>query len=239
MKTISAATLPASFRSQFLEELTPTEVRAVLAVAKKEIMLPRQILQQQGDSASRFFLLIEGRVVAYRLAEEGCKVFLRWGVPGDAFGLATSLKERSRYLVTVEAVQEGTFLTWDLAASRNLIAQFPNVIEAAYSVAARYMDDFIEILSVRAFKRAPQRLAQMLIKSASQIGRLGPDGIELDLTNEQLAVAAHVSLFTASRQLSKWRALGIVRKKRGRIVLPSLSRLDGIFNDGRVSRSLR
>ena len=112
------------------------------------------------------------------------------------------------------------------------IGQFPNLLKAVHSLAAGAMDDFIDVLAIRASLTVPRRLAQMLVKSASQIGRVGSEGIELDFTNEQLALVAQVGLFTASRQLSKWQALGIVRKKRGKILLRSLPRLENIAKDG-------
>jgi CRP-like cAMP-binding protein len=113
-----------------------------------------------------------------------------------------------------------------------LIGQFPNMLRAVNSLAARYMDDFIDVLAVRVSLTAPQRLAQMLVKSARQIGRVGDDGIMLDLTNEQLALIAQVSPFTASRQLNKWQVRGIVRKNRGTILLRSLPRLENIAKLG-------
>jgi CRP-like cAMP-binding protein len=71
----------------------------------------------------------------------------------------------------------------------------------------------------------------VLVKSARQFGRTGREGIELDLTNEQLAVAAHISMFTATRHLSKWQRTGLLKKYRGKIVLPSLSPFGTIISD--------
>ncbi|HWY58377.1 MAG TPA: Crp/Fnr family transcriptional regulator [Terriglobales bacterium] len=232
MKAGSTVRLPPGFRSKFLDALTPTEIKTVLAAAIEEPISPRQLLQRQGELAHRLCLPLTGLVAAYRLVDEGSKLFLRWGLPGDIFGLSTLLAEPSTYLVTVEAVHQGSLLTWDLAASRMLIGQFPNMLRAVNSLAARYMDDFIDVLAVRVSLTAPQRLAQMLVKSARQIGRVGDDGIMLDLTNEQLALIAQVSPFTASRQLNKWQVRGIVRKNRGTILLRSLPRLENIAKLG-------
>jgi hypothetical protein len=90
-------------------------------------------------------------------------------------------------------------------------------------VVSNYLDGLIDALGARSFQTAEQRLARMLVVSARQLGRTGRGGIELDLTNEQLAVTANVTVFTASRKLSKWQDLGILKKHRGKIVLRSLS----------------
>jgi len=230
MKPTSPGALPPGFRSTFLDGLTPREIKAVLTAAKQERILPRQILQHEGDQATRLWLLVTGRVAAYRLSNDGDKLFLRWGVPGDTYGLATILREPARYIVTVEAVQEGFLLVWDLESARTLVLRYPSLSKALNSVVAEYLEGVIDVLGACA-QNAKQRLARVLVESARQLGRIGREGIELELTNEQLAVAAHMSLFTASRKLSKWQKAGILTKHRGKIVLPSLSPFEKIVKD--------
>jgi CRP-like cAMP-binding protein len=231
MKTASAVALPSGLQSTFFEGLTAPEIKAVLAAAKLERVSPRQLLQREGDPATRWWLLVTGRVATYRVVDEGGKLFLRWGVPGDVFGLATIVRAPARYLVTVEAVQEGSLLAWDLPSCRALVLQCPSLSKAVNAVVSNYLDGLIEALAARSFQTAEKRLARMLVMSARQIGRTGREGIELDLTNEQLALTAHVSLFTATRKLSKWQDLGILKKHRGKIVLRSLSVFESIGKD--------
>jgi CRP-like cAMP-binding protein len=226
MKATPAAALPIGFRSIFLDGLTPREIKTALTVAKPEQISPHQILQREGERAIRLWLLVTGRVAVYRLADDGNRVFLRWGVPGDAFGLSTVLTSPDRYVVTIEAVQEGSVLVWDLASSQALFLRCPNLNKALTAVVASYLDGLINVLGMYAFQPAERRLARVLVESARQLGRIGHDCIELDLTNEQLAVAAHMTVFTATRKLSKWQSLGILTKHRGRIVLPSLSEFE-------------
>ncbi|MGA2458407.1 MAG: Crp/Fnr family transcriptional regulator [Terriglobales bacterium] len=231
MKTASAVALPPGFRSTFFEGLTAPEIKVVLAAARQETISPHQLLQHEGDRATRLWLLVTGRAAAYRLADEGGKLFLRWVAPGDASGLATILREPARYIVTVEAVQEGSLLAWDLPSCRALVLRCPSLSKAVISVVANYLDGLIDALGARSFQTAEQRIARMLVVSARQLGRTGREGIELDLTNEQLAMTAQVGLFTATRKLSKWQDLGILKKYRGKIVLPSLSLFESIAKD--------
>jgi CRP-like cAMP-binding protein len=72
---------------------------------------------------------------------------------------------------------------------------------------------------------ARQRLAQALVSLARAIGQEVPGGIELDVTNEDVANAANVTPFTASRIFSRWRRNGVVTKSRGKILLHSQDRL--------------
>ena len=53
METASAVALPPGIRSTFFEGLTAPEMKAVLAAARQERISPDQLLQQEGDPATR------------------------------------------------------------------------------------------------------------------------------------------------------------------------------------------
>lgn len=241
MKPILAV-LPADFRSTFLDGLTPREKKSVLKAARQVRIAPDQVLQHEGDAAKRLWLVVKGRVAVYRLASNGDKLFLRWGTGGDTFGLSTILKAPAHYLVTIEAVQESTILTWNLASCQGLVLQFPNLSKVVTLVAADYIADLTDVLGMCQLKSAEQRLAHVIIKSANQLGRDGREGTLVDLTNEELALASHMSVFTVSRNLNKWQNLGILKKYRGKVVLPSLAPFKTITKetwDKSASRTLR
>jgi CRP/FNR family transcriptional regulator len=222
------AALPPGFKSTFLDALTPREIRALLKEARWVRISPHEVLQQEGEPADRLWLLRTGRVAVYRLTRDGEKLFLRWGAPGDAFGLATIVRAPARYLVTIEAVQEGSILAWDLAACQALISRCPSLSKAVNWAVSKYLDSLIDMLSMCQLQTAEGRLARVLVESAGQLGHSGPEGIEVDLKNEEIALAAHISLFTAARHLSKWQRTGLLKKYRGKIVLFSLSPFETI-----------
>jgi len=222
------AGLPPGFKSTFLDALTPREIRALLKEARWVRISPHEVLQQEGEPADRLWLLGTGRVAVYRLTRDGEKLFLRWGAPGDAFGLATIVRAPARYLVTIEAVQEGSILAWDLAACQALISRCPSLSKAVNWAVSKYLDSLIDMLSMCQLQTAEGRLARVLVESAGQLGHSGPEGIEVDLKNEEIALAAHISLFTAARHLSKWQRTGLLKKYRGKIVLFSLSPFETI-----------
>jgi CRP-like cAMP-binding protein len=72
---------------------------------------------------------------------------------------------------------------------------------------------------------ARQRLAQVLIRLAGVIGQKVPGGVEFDATNEELASAANITPFTASRLISEWQVNRAIVKRRGKILLRSPERL--------------
>ena len=68
---------------------------------------------------------------------------------------------------------------------------------------------------------ARQRLAEVLITLARTVGQETTSGVTLDITNEELADAANVTVFTASRLISEWQRTRVLVKRRGKILLQS------------------
>jgi len=60
---------------------------------------------------------------------------------------------------------------------------------------------------------------------AGAIGRKVPHGVELEITNEDLANAANITPFTASRLLSGWQRDRAIVKRRGKLLLRAPERL--------------
>lgn len=231
IKRAGVSTLPAGFRSSFLDALARHEINSLVKAAKQVRISPHEVLQHEGEAADRLWLLKAGRVAVYRITHEGNKLFLRWGTPGDVFGLATIVRAPARYLVTIEGIQEGSILAWELAACQAVFSQCPSLNKAVNATVSKYLDDLIRAFGLSQALTAEERLARVLFESAGQLGHSSPEGIEVDLKNEELAFAAHVSLFTTARNLSKWQRSGLVKKYRGRIVLPSLSPFENIFGE--------
>ena len=221
----SSAALPPGFRSRLLEGLTPPEIRAVLAAGRQRRISPNQVLQHEGDTGTRFCLLVTGVAAFYKATPEGGKLFLRWITPGDTFGLSAVQAQPQPYLTTVQALRGGSVLVWGRRSACALISHVRRLPENAYAIASAYLVRLADVLVAHASQTAQQRLARVLVESARHIGRDGPEGIELGLTNEQLAHMADVNLFTVSRQLSEWQSERILAKSRGKILLRAPKRL--------------
>src|SRR5271157_4412993 len=72
---------------------------------------------------------------------------------------------------------------------------------------------------------ARQRLSDVLVNLASGIGHKVPAGVEILVSNEDLASAANVTPFTASRLLGDWQRKGLLAKSRGKVLLRDPERL--------------
>jgi len=214
-----------SLKSRFLQGLTKTDIESILAASTVRRFPANSIVTLQGDPADYLFLLAKGCARYFSVTEEGRKVLLLWFAPGDVFGGLALLAEPFPYLLSVEMVKDSSLIAWHRSAIRALMERYPRLQQNALSIASEYLAWFHASHMALISHTARQRLARVLITLAHGIGHKVPGGVEIDIKNEELANAANVTPFTASRLISEWKRNGAVSKSRGNIVLRSPQRL--------------
>lgn len=219
---MSASPAPAAYanlKARFLEGLAPRDLRAILGAARQRRFFAHSVVINQEDQARSLYLLAEGRARYFYITPEGQKLLLPWILPGEIFGAAALLSRSSCYLVSTETVKQCSILIWDKLTIRGLVERFPALLDNALSIAFDYLDWARSAHIGLACHSARLRLAQALVNLARDIGGNIQEGIEIAVTNEDLANAANVTPFTASRLLSEWNRRGALTKSRGKILL--------------------
>jgi len=205
--------------SQLLLGLAPRELDTVLRGATKRQFRASSVVIRQGDPASQLFLLTRGRARYFFVTPEGRRILLRWLAPGDVFGGIAILSRPSFYLVGTEVLRDGEAFAWDRAVIRSLAMQHPRLMDNALSIAADYIEWDLDLHSTLSGGSARQKLASLLLRLAREIGQRVSGGIEVEVTNEDLAAASNLTLFTVSRLLSALQKKGALVKSRGKVTL--------------------
>jgi CRP-like cAMP-binding protein len=213
------------FESRFLEGLLKPDLEMVLSAATKRRCLANSVVTNQGDPADYLFLVIKGCARYFFVTPEGRKVLLHWLGVGEVFGGAALLSSPSSYLVSTEMVTDGWVLVWRRKTIRDLAARCPDLMDNALLVAFDYMTLFLAAHVALISHSARERLAGVLVCLAEGFGQDVSGGVKLVITNEELANAANVTTFTASRLLSEWQRNGAVVKSRGGVVLRASHKL--------------
>jgi CRP-like cAMP-binding protein len=182
-------------------------------------------MTNQGHPADHLFLLTKGLARFFFVTEEGRKLLFQWLGPGDLLGGRTILSVSSTYLFSTETVTDSSVLVWDRPTIRRFVERYPRLLENALLTASDYAAWHLTTHIGLACHTVRQRVAQVLVTLARTIGRETPGGIELQITNEELANAASITPFTASRLMSKWQRDRALVKRRGKVLLRSPERL--------------
>jgi len=179
------------------------------------------VIANQGEPANHLYLLTKGRARLSFTTQDGKEILLVWLAQGEILGGLALLSKPSYYLVTTEAVEASSVLVWDRPTIRRLAKSYPQILENVLLTAAEYLAWNCAARAALATQNAQERLSQAIVCLSQVVGREVSGGLELDVTNEELASAANITPFTASRLLSKWQRSGVIEKHRGKIVLHS------------------
>jgi CRP/FNR family transcriptional regulator, nitrogen oxide reductase regulator len=203
----------------FLKGLSQAEVEMVVAKASIRRYAANAVITNEAAGANHLFLLLEGAGRGYALTSRGEKIGLGWFPAGRIMGWAALVSQRLDYIVSMEAVTSSSALVWDRITIQALAATLPRLLENALSLAYDYVVVYRGLHLAALCDSAPQRLAQVLVQLAKGMGHKVDHGIELNISNEELANEAHVTIFTVSRLMREWRQRGLLTKGRGSIVV--------------------
>jgi CRP-like cAMP-binding protein len=225
MTASPSTNLGTGLRSRFLEGLAPSELKVILAAATRRRVSDNSVVTNHGDPANHFFLLTKGRARFFYITEGGRRILLHWLAPGGIFGVMSLLTNPSLYLVSTEMLKDSLLLVWDRTTIQDLVARYPRLAVNALSTASEYLALCVATHVALTCHNARERLAEVLVNLTRGIGQDAPGGVELDVTNEELANAANITPFTTSRILSEWQRKGALVKRRGKVLLRSPERL--------------
>jgi len=218
--TFQAVDIPADV--ELFHNLSEKQVDTILAAARTHRFPAQSIITRQGESATHLYLLWDG-LARFFLDTPKKKLSSFLITPGRIFGAAALAIPPYCYLASTETVQNSTVLAWNGPTIRKLADQFPPLLLNVYMTMIAYSQWLINMYSALAVDTAEKRLAHILVEYASSIGMRTPEGIEIDITNEELANAVNITPYTASRLIQRWEKAGVIHKHRGKVVLPAKS----------------
>lgn len=208
--------------ARLLREL-PEKLRPSLLALARRTELPANVqLCTQGEAASQLFLINDGRISYVRLTAEGKQTILFWLRAGDSFGLGTLLMNSHPYMGSAISVSPCQVFSWEHASIRDFALSHPQLACSGIAIALHYLSLLAQRHDDVLNNTARARVAKTLLQLAKRTGSAQSEGIDVQITNEQLASLADVSPFTVSRLLSDWNHRGALKKQRKalRIVAP-------------------
>ena len=206
---------------ELVRGLSPKEIELIFAAARRRRFPAKSVMTYQGEPADYLLLLWKGRARYFYETPNDKKLILKWITPGQIFGGAALLSRPCSYVVSTEAVRDSIVLEWNGPTIRDLARQFPKLLENAHFIDMDYLSWYVAAHTALTCHSARERLASVLFGLARSVGQKVSGGIELDVTNEELAYSANITPYTASRLISGWRRSGAIRRHRGKIIVRS------------------
>lgn len=202
------------------QRLQPAELQVVRQSAWLRPVKQEAYFFHQGDPASTFYILVEGRVKLTEVTPEGQQILMRFVGPGEAMGIIAALA-KSVYPLSAQAVEGCLALAWDGNILEQLMERYPLIAIDGLRMVSRRWHELEERFRELATERVERRVAQALMRLVRQAGRKVDQGvlIDLPLSRQDLAEMTGTTLYTVSRILSRWEQQNLVESGRERVLI--------------------
>jgi CRP-like cAMP-binding protein len=204
--------------------LSQRECEEIAANAQTRSYPKDETLYMEGHPARVLALILSGSVKISRLGTKGDEVILWMAKPGDTIGVLADSLTRS-HTCSAHAMEPSTLLTWDFSRLQKFLEEFPRIGINIGAILSGRLNELQERFREVATEKVDKRVALAILRLAAQIGKPEDGGIEVPLTREELAQMTGTTLFSVSRQLSKWGEEGIVLPRREAVVVLDARRL--------------
>lgn len=217
---------------QWFQSLPPDVQSAIMAGTTRMNLAAGDRLYTKGEDNNGLFAVISGAVRVSGASPAGRATILDFFGPGCWFGDLSTFDNLPR-AHDAEAVTASSVLVLRPAQIDSLMSTNPAVGKAFLRLIALRLRILLVALEDYSIQSYEQRLAARLLMLASSFGTRSPDGIVIDLQLPQEVLA---QLIGSTRQrvnqiLSDWRASGVIRRNKRRILLLDYPRLKALADN--------
>jgi CRP/FNR family transcriptional regulator, cyclic AMP receptor protein len=208
-------------------DLSRAEIKAIAKAAPMRTYPAGALLHSPHNQVEALFILKRGRVRIFRLSSDGRALTTAIIQPGTIFGEMVLLGQQM-YDNYAEALDEALVCVMNRADVNRFLLSDARISARITEILGRRLAAMERRLSDSVFKNVPQRLAATLCTLADRAQpepRAGAGPVQLTVTHEQIAALVGTSRETATKALGEFADQGLLKLKRGRIVVLDPARL--------------
>lgn len=174
----------------------------------------------EGEPPEALYIVKTGKVKILSHSTDGKDVVFRVCGPGQMMG-TVAVFDGSGYPGTAQAIEDCTVLVIARNDCLTLVNRYPVFALAVINDLGSRLRSSAEQIRSLAVERVEQRIARVLLKLAETAGTDTSEGrvIEMPLTRQDVADMTGTTVETAIRVMSKFRRNGLIRTRRGKVVL--------------------
>ena len=210
------------------EELGPSELAAVAAVAVPRSFGAGEAVFREGDASDTCYIVREGHARAVREHADGRQITLATFGPGEIFGELAMFDPESRS-ATVEALDNLHVLAILGQDMRRLMREHAEIAVKLAVALVRRLRAANERLARQSFSTVQSRVAAVLAQLVEQARSegAGERDVAITATQADLAKLAGSSRESASRFLAVLERAGVISQGRGRLTVHDPDALAG------------
>ncbi len=214
-------------QSLLFSDLSNPECATIISAARRRCFRKKQAIFFDGDPIQQVVMLLSGSAKMTQFGSKGTEVILRLNRLGDVLGgFGTVLKDRQ--CCTAETLEDCCALVWESASFGSLTDRFSLLRRNVLRILEERLRDMEERFRELSSENVASRVSSQLVRLANQIGKQEAEGVQVNLSQQELAQLTGTTLFTVSRLLSQWRKDGTVTTRREAVSIRSIPALAAI-----------
>jgi len=184
--------------SPFFSSLSDTDLDALMEISRIREHNRGELLFSDGEKATGFFVVLDGKVKVYKLSQDGKERILHIIHPGGTFAEAAIFGE-GLYPAYAEPLQTSSLLFLPKDGFLGLLMENGQVAINMIASLSKFLRQFANQIEDLTFKDVPSRLARYLIELSHGTNQT----VELPISKSQLASNLGTVSETLSRTLRK------------------------------------
>jgi CRP/FNR family transcriptional regulator, cyclic AMP receptor protein len=205
-------------RNSLFRGLAAPTIERIAALASRRSYKSGAVVFMHGDPGDSLYAVVTGRVRISASTPAGKEIFLNVMQPGDAFGEIALLDGAPRTAAaTVLAPTDLMIIRRDHFLS--LLQREPMLAVHLIELLCKRMRRTSQQMEDASFLSAPARLAKHLLSLASTHGRPAPGGVQVKISQQELAQFLGLSRQIVNKHLQTWKRKGWIAVSRGNVLL--------------------
>lgn len=196
------------------------ELKALIAGRKIRQVKKKQVLYYEGDHPQGIYLVIEGAIRTFKIADDGRELMMGLHTADDYLGINALLADEA-FTESAEAVEDAAICLLPKDGIITLINKYPDITLQFIRILANNIREKEDQLIELAYNSVRKRLAQTLVRLHKQVA----DPAQLKISRDELASMAGMATETVSRTLSDFKDENLIEKKGSHIQILDLNRL--------------
>jgi CRP/FNR family transcriptional regulator len=204
--------------------LDPKELGAIAHIAVQRSLAKNELLFIEGDSATGFFTLINGRVRIYKASPEGKEHTIHIIRPGQMFA-EVAIFHGGCFPANCSAIEKSEVAFFPRDSFLALLSSSPQISLKIIGSLSAFLREYNELVENLSLKEVSARLASFLL---SEYERIPGEVIHLRYSKSQLASRIGTISETLSRNLRKLIDNGVIRVNNKEITVVDAEKLKAI-----------
>lgn len=202
------------------------ELRKVIQERKVRQFKKNQVIYYEGDRGNGLYIILEGKVKAMKLAEDGRELMTGIYSADNYLGIHAMLSDEP-YSDTATALEDSTLCLIPKEQLDEMLSQYPNVAYEFIKLLAKDVREKEEQLLQLAYHSVRKRMAEAIVKLHK---KHGVNDEIFKISRDDLAAMSGMATETVSRTLSDFKDEGLIDKKGSTIAVLNLQKLEKMKN---------